>query len=106
MNDIRGMKRSSVLLAVLIPLLLATGVQADPTDSVPASPSADYEITWWTVDGGGATLLENNGYSLGSTTGQPDAAVWGGNGYTLTGGFWGGALVEYHVYLPMVLRDF
>jgi hypothetical protein len=106
MNGIRGMKRSSVLLAVLILLLLVTGVQADPTDSVPASPSADYEITWWTVDGGGTTFSENNGYTLGSTAGQPDAAVWGGNGYTLTGGFWSGALVEYSVYLPLVLRDY
>ena len=106
MNGIRGMKRSSVLLAVLIPLLLATGVQADLTDSVSASLSTDYEITWWTVDGGGATFSENSGYSLGSTIGQPDAAVWSENGYTLTGGFWGGALVEYGIYLPVVLRDF
>jgi hypothetical protein len=36
--------------------------------------------------------------------GQPDAGTLGG-GYTLAGGFWGGAAVQYKVYLPVVLRQ-
>ena len=44
------------------------------------------------------------GYSLGGTAGQPDAALWSGDGYALAGGFWAGAVVEYLVYLPLVLR--
>ena len=69
------------------------------------SGDAGYTLSWWTVDGGGAIFSENGGYSLGSTIAQPDAAVWGGSGYTLAGGFWGAALVEHHVYLPVGLRD-
>lgn len=42
--------------------------------------------------------------ALSLNASQPDAAVWSGGGYTLAGGFWGGALVEYRVYLPLVLR--
>ena len=68
--------------------------------------ATDYVLSWWTVDGGGATFLENDGYTLGRTIGQPDAAVWDGSGYSLIGGFWGGALVEYAIYLPVVLRNF
>jgi len=71
-----------------------------------ASTGVGYDASWWTVDGGGSTFNEDDSYTLGFTIGQTDAAVWDGSGYTLTGGFWGGALVEYHVYLPLVLRDF
>jgi hypothetical protein len=35
----------------------------------------------------------------------PDAPVWAGGGYTLLGGFRDGAVVERHVYLPMVVRN-
>jgi hypothetical protein len=55
--------------------------------------------------GGGATFAKSNGYSLGGTAGQPDASVWRGDGYTLAGGFWGGAMGEYRIYLPLVLRN-
>jgi hypothetical protein len=71
-----------------------------------AQSGQEYNLSWWTVDGGGATFSENGGYSLGSTIGQSDAAVWDGSSYTLAGGFWGGAVMEYHVCLPLVLRDF
>ena len=63
-----------------------------------------YDLSWWTVDGGGMTSAGANGYALGGTAGQPDAAVWTSNGYTLAGGFWGGGAVEVRIYLPLVLR--
>ena len=66
--------------------------------------AGDYDLSWWTVDGGGNTFNTGGGYSLGGTSGQPDAAVWSGGDYTLAGGFWGGAVVEYHIYLPLVLK--
>lgn len=41
------------------------------------------------------------------TIGQPDADRWSGGGYTLSGGFWGGgAVAEYTVYLPVILRSY
>jgi len=69
--------------------------------------SAGYDLSWWTVDGGGGTLSDaSSGYTLSGTAGQPDAANWQGQGYSLAGGFWGGAVVEYLVYLPLVLRGY
>ena len=72
-----------------------------------AQSGGGYDLTWNTVDGGGATFSEGGGYALGGTIGQPDAGVLTGGAYTLAGGFWGGgAAVEYPIYLPLVLRNF
>jgi hypothetical protein len=72
-----------------------------------AQSGGGYDLTWSTVDGGGATWSEGGGYSLGGTVGQPDAGVLSGGGYTLAGGFWpGGAAARYGVYLPLVLRNY
>ena len=86
------------LLVVLL-LLLAPVARAQS--------GGGYDLTWNTVDGGGATWSEGGGYSLGGTVGQPDAGVLSGGGYTLAGGFWpGGAAARYGVYLPLVLRNY
>lgn len=53
--------------------------------------SGGYSISWYTVDGGGATFLNGGSYRLGSTAGQPDAAASSGGSYSLNGGFWSGA---------------
>ena len=64
-----------------------------------------YDLSWWTVDGGGRRGGSGtHSYALGGTAGQPDAAVWTSNGYTLAGGFWGGVAIEVRVFLPLVLR--
>jgi len=66
-----------------------------------------YELTWWTVDGGGQMYSVGGGYELGGTIGQPDAGVLTGGGYTLGGGFWRGGEASgqfYYVFLPLVLR--
>lgn len=69
-----------------------------------ASGAQSYAISWWTVDGGGATLFSTGeSYALGGTIGQPDAGAMSGGGYTLGGGFWGGGARQYKVYLPAVL---
>jgi hypothetical protein len=52
-----------------------------------------YSLSWYTVDGGGATFLTGGSYSLGSTAGQPDAAASSGGSYSLNGGFWAGAAI-------------
>lgn len=48
-----------------------------------------YDLTWNTVDGGGASST-GGVFELSGTIGQPDAGVLAGGTYTLTGGFWGG----------------
>ena len=70
------------------------------------SALGQYDISWWTVDGGGQIVSSGEGYTLGGTAGQPDAGLLRGGHYTLGGGFWGGGVVtiSHDVYLPLVLR--
>ncbi len=56
-----------------------------------AAPAAfgQYEINWFTVDGGGGTSAGGD-YVLSGTIGQPDAGEMAGGDYHLSGGFWVG----------------
>jgi hypothetical protein len=92
-------------LIALLSLGVAVGVSAGTGIGGPSSPSAGYALSWWTVDGGGHTRLSAGNYALGGTVGQLDAGVLAGPGYTLVGGFWGGAAPDYLVYVPAVLRN-
>ena len=94
----------SGFLVTLVTLLLVS------ISLVSARTDDGYDLTWWTVDGGGAVLGTGDGYSLSGTAGQCDAHMLADGGYTLVGGFWGGegALVPpdmYPTYLPLVLRN-
>ncbi|MGD1995584.1 MAG: hypothetical protein PVH62_02315 [Anaerolineae bacterium] len=83
----------------------STQEQQEPAQTSRAGTEArPYDLSWWTVDGGGGTFNTSGGYTLGGTSGQPDAATWLGGDYTLAGGFWGGVAVVHRVYLPLVLR--
>lgn len=75
---------------------------------VPVLAAISYDLSWWTVDGGGGAV-SGGAYALSGTIGQPDAGVLSGGSYTLAGGFWGGAAavaVQYHLYLPLVLKNY
>ena len=94
------MKSVKVFILLVLVLLL----------SVPVVQAQEgYTLDWWTVDGGGTTVLSVTGYALGGTIGQPDTGQLSGGGYTLDGGFWHGSLFGgdegYVVYLPLVLRQ-
>ena len=89
------------LLVALVALLALVAVALP----VLAQSGGPYDLSWNTVDGGGYTFRTGGDYALGGTAGQPDAAVWQGGGYTLAGGFWEGVAVEYHIYLPLALRN-
>jgi hypothetical protein len=94
-------RRTCALSAVLLCGLLVAGVAW-------ASRSS-YDLSWWSVDGGGQTFSSGGGYTLGGTAGQPDPGLLTGGGYALGGGFWGGgaaAAVKYELYLPLVMRNF
>ena len=49
-----------------------------------------YDLSWFTVDDGGATFSTGSGWELGGTIGQPDANVVSmtGGTFELVGGFW------------------
>lgn len=99
MNILRFTRRASGLGLIILALLL-------PVEAALAQSGGGYDLTWNTVDGGGYAWSTGGGYALGGTVGQPDAGALTGGGYTLTGGFWGGAAGQYRVYLPLVLRNF
>jgi hypothetical protein len=90
------------LLAALLLCLLAALLAAAPRASSQAG--GVYDLSWNTVDGGGSTFTQAGDYSLGSTVGAADASVQSGGQYTLSGGFWNGALDNRRVYLPTVRR--
>ena len=87
----------SVFLALTIFFLLSAS-------NLTLTNSPDYTLDWWTVDGGGYSFSQGNGYSLGGTIGQPDAGELHGGSYILQGGFWPDRVVDNAIYLPLVLR--
>ncbi|MCX8062806.1 MAG: hypothetical protein N3D16_09510 [Anaerolineales bacterium] len=72
--------------------------------SVPAQSGGGFELTWSTVEGGGATFSTGGGYTVGGTIGQMDAGVLQGGSYLLAGGFWIGGMSRSAVYLPLMVR--
>ncbi|NUQ48743.1 MAG: hypothetical protein HUU27_02315, partial [Phycisphaerae bacterium] len=53
--------------------------------------NAQYDLSWFTVDGGGAMYSTGGLFSLGATIGQADAAsspALTGGQFSLVGGFW------------------
>lgn len=94
-NTVRGVGRAFLALSALLLLISAASADTGPT----------YDLSWWTVDGGGATSTKAGAYSLGGTMGQVDAGPLAHGDYVLTGGFWGGVPVRYPIYLPLVARD-
>ncbi len=58
-----------------------------------ANAVADYDLSWWTVDGGGAMWSAGGDYELSGTIGQADAGVvMSGGDYEVVGGFWLGVV--------------
>jgi hypothetical protein len=78
---------------------------------IAAQSGGGYDLSWWSVDGGGGTVSgrgPSGPYSLSGTIGQPDAGVITGGGYTLSGG-WQGVPeppvgYDFCLYLPLVQR--
>ncbi len=53
----------------------------------PAAASGGFELSWFTVDGGGGTSSGGD-FVLSGTAGQPDAGDLAGGDFVLSGGFW------------------
>lgn len=92
------MKRLTFLLVLAWALLWAASTTL-------AQTGGGYDLTWNSIDGGGAMLSTGGGYELGGTIGQPDAGMLSGGGYMLVGGFWGGVTSSFGIYLPVVLKN-
>ena len=92
------MKRRLVFTMLLVLTMFVSGT---------ALAVNSYDLSWWTVDGGGGSS-SGNGYTLNATLGQPDVGtVANGGVYTLAGGFWHGGIAaspETKVYLPLLTK--
>jgi hypothetical protein len=94
------MRRAQILLPLLVTLSLLLG-----SGGLVRAQSATYDLSWWAVDGGGVSFSQLGDYSLSGTAGQPDAATWLGEPYSLTGGFWDAARMEVRAFMPVLLRE-
>lgn len=89
-----------MLALVVCLILIVSNARTSYASSGNAAPhTGGYEITWYTVDGGGAMNLAGGTYTLSGTAGQPDAGIQSQGSYSLSGGFWS-------IGLPDVLRQF
>jgi hypothetical protein len=50
----------------------------------------DFDLSWYTIDGGGETFSTGGDFEFGGTIGQPDASltIMTGGDFELSGGFW------------------
>jgi len=98
------MKRMIILIPIALVLLIGITAANAQRENDPATPQSGYDLSWYTIDGGGA-FSTGGSYSLGGSIGQPDAGSLSGGSYQLNGGFWGGApIANYTVYLPLVRK--
>ena len=91
------------LVALTVIAFLALNVRVGYAEPSAAPRTTGYEISWYTIDGGGAQNLIGGSYTLSGTIGQPDAGSQSGGSYTLNGGFWVD-LFGYRLNLPLILR--
>jgi hypothetical protein len=94
---------------LLLTVLLALGGKALAEPGVAASAAMDggYDLSWWSVDGGGDIFSGEGEYGLSATMGQPDAGLGRTTGgYRLRGGFWGFGPPRYDVYLALGLKGY
>lgn len=50
--------------------------------------SEDFDLSWNTIDGGGAMQSTGGDFELSATIGQPDAGAMTGGDFEMTAGFW------------------
>jgi len=97
----------NMLIRIGSGLIIAVTLLAFTALAVGAVVDQDYQIPWWTVDGGGGESAGGD-YALQGTLGQPDAGqAMQGDDYGLSGGFWvpgASASGGRALYLPLVVR--
>lgn len=93
----------ATLFSLIVILLFVLAPQAV------AQSGGTYDLTWNTIDSGGAMSASGGAYALSGTIGQPDAGASSANAYTLNGGFWSFAAstssLYIKTYLPVILRN-
>ncbi len=75
------------VMAVFFAAIAAPGDNYDPERSERTTAAGGFDLTWFTVDGGGGTSSGGD-FVLSGTIGQPDAGDLAGGDFVLRGGFW------------------
>ena len=92
-----------MLIGGMLSLLVLQAVPS-PSFAAQAAPNVDtYDLSWFTIDGGGVTEASAGGYTLSGTIGQPDDNLLSNGVYVLSGGFWS-AVLPYSIFLPVIMR--
>ena len=89
-------KATLVTLALAACLALAAPVLAQV--------SANYDLSWHVIAGGGGQM-ESAGHTMLGTIGQPAVGSMTSGSHALCSSFWCGVLPGYRIYLPLVLRN-
>jgi hypothetical protein len=91
------MKRTTILLALLVFLLVA--------ETVLAMSSTNYALNWFTplTSGGGGPMSSTN-YAVNVTIGQTAIGASTSTNYRVGLGYWYGLLPGGPVYLPLIMR--
>ncbi len=92
-------------LAILVALVVLAFVAG--TFRTTAQSGGGYDLSWNTIDGGGAAV-SGGAYTLVGTMGQSDAGTVSGGAYSLAGGFWAAlsatASRTGKMFLPLIAR--
>ncbi len=72
---------------------IAIGIAIGLVATQPALAQS-FDLTWHSIDGGGAMFSTGGNFELGGTIGQPDAGFMTGGNFELSGGFWAGAVPQ------------
>ncbi len=88
-----------LLLALATLLLLMAG-------SVGAMFSDNYRLDWFTpLTSGGGGAADSTNYVINLTVGQTAIGASSSASYNVGLGYWYGAVAQYKVFLPIVLRQ-
>jgi hypothetical protein len=86
-------------VGVLFALLLLAG-------SALAMRSTNYWLDWYTpLTGGGGGPASSTNYAVNFTIGQTAISSASSSSYQACLGYWCGAVGQWRVYLPLVLRE-
>lgn len=95
--------KTRAALPRLLLLALAVWLALGGPFSASAAPTADYDLSWYTFDGGGGMDSLGGAYRLSGGIGQPDAGTLSGGLYQLNGGFWVQTPIVRH-FLPLTRK--
>ena len=101
----KGRRRVAAGLVIAVLVAAAILSSRSPVVGQAIELTTGYDLSWWTVDGGGHTGDSSGTYTLSGTVGQPDAGVLAQGDYTLYGGFWSAVRTKLRVYLPLISRS-